>query len=95
MGLHRHNIWNTIHSKRWFCQTHLDLGEREEMEFDVVIVGAGPAGLSTAIHLKQLAQQNNNDLSVCVLEKGAEVGSIMYSYSNLFHYNFIKQILML
>eukprot|EP00490_Sorites_sp_Unknown_P012360 CAMPEP_0114657938 /NCGR_PEP_ID=MMETSP0191-20121206/14838_1 /TAXON_ID=126664 /ORGANISM="Sorites sp." /LENGTH=430 /DNA_ID=CAMNT_0001878641 /DNA_START=90 /DNA_END=1379 /DNA_ORIENTATION=+ len=73
-----------MHCQRWFCQTHLDLGEREEMEFDVVIVGAGPAGLSTAIHLKQLAQQNNNELSVCVLEKGAEVGSHILS-GNVFN----------
>jgi len=45
--------------------------ERESMEFDVVIVGAGPAGLSAAIRLKQL----NPDLSVVVLEKGGEVGA--------------------
>jgi electron-transferring-flavoprotein dehydrogenase len=49
--------------------------ERESMEFDVVIVGAGPAGLSAAIRLKQL----NPDLSVVVLEKGAEVGAHILS----------------
>lgn len=44
--------------------------ERESMEFDVVIVGAGPAGLSAAIKIRQLAIENNlNDLSVCVVEK--------------------------
>ncbi len=50
-------------------------GPRETMEYDVVIVGGGPAGLSAAIRLKQLAQQNNQEISVCVLEKGGELGA--------------------
>ena len=49
--------------------------ERESMEFDVVIVGAGPAGLAAAIRLKQI----NPELSVVVLEKGAEVGAHILS----------------
>jgi len=53
--------------------------ERESMEFDVVIVGAGPAGLSTACHLMQLAQQQEQELMVCVVEKGSEVGAHILS----------------
>ena len=51
----------------------------EEMKYDLVIVGAGPAGLSTAIKVKQLDKINNTNHSVCILEKGAEVGSHIIS----------------
>ncbi|PLW75078.1 electron transfer flavoprotein-ubiquinone oxidoreductase [Cohaesibacter celericrescens] len=56
-----------------------ELPERESMDFDVVIVGAGPAGLSAAIRIKQLAAEKGEEVSVVVLEKGSEVGAHILS----------------
>ncbi|KGB57402.1 Electron-transferring-flavoprotein dehydrogenase [Sphingopyxis sp. LC363] len=55
------------------------VSERESMPYDVVIVGAGPAGLSAAIRLKQMANEAGSELSVCILEKGSEVGAHILS----------------
>jgi electron-transferring-flavoprotein dehydrogenase len=55
------------------------MSDREAMEYDVVVVGAGPAGLASAIRLKQLCNEKGKDFSVCIVEKGSEVGAHILS----------------
>src|SRR6476661_4857484 len=69
-GRSSQNVWRTRQEA---------MSERESMQYDVVIVGAGPAGLSAAIRLKQLAAGAGRDISVCILEKGSEVGAHILS----------------
>eukprot|EP00899_Mesostigma_viride_P016252 jgi/Mesvir1/24628/Mv21936-RA.3 len=77
----------------FLAKRHLSsAAERDRMEFDMVIVGAGPAGLSAAIRAKQLAKQRGADVSVCVVEKGAQVGAHTLS-GNVFEPRALDELL--
>lgn len=65
---------------------------REKMPFDVLIVGGGPSGLSASIRLKQLCQENQVDLSICVIEKGSEIGAHILS-GNVFDPRALSELL--
>ncbi|KAK3245134.1 hypothetical protein CYMTET_45282, partial [Cymbomonas tetramitiformis] len=68
-----------VSSGRKFTAEAAELEPRDSMDYDVAVIGAGPAGLASAIRIKQMCEEQGRDISVCVLEKGAEVGAHILS----------------
>lgn len=88
MGSSRRPVRLVPLGQRHFCAA----AERESMEFDLLIVGGGPAGLSAAIRAKQVAQAAGQELNVCVIEKGAEIGAHILS-GNVFEPRALEELL--
>lgn len=75
------NSW--AHSSFYSTDASWKSQPRDADQADVVIVGGGPAGLSSAIRLKQLAQERGKDIRVCVLEKAAQIGILIWCWNFL------------